>query len=116
MHALALPRVLHVIPWFFPATAFGGPIVAAYRLCNQLVAQHLVALRVMTTDTSGARGTDRLDLNARVPSLYPGYSVHFCRKLIGTAVAPSSLLKIWPHVSWADIIHIHGVYSFTTLP
>jgi glycosyltransferase involved in cell wall biosynthesis len=109
-------KILHVVPSFFPAITFGGPVVSVFELCNQLAKNAGVGLRVLTTDTAGYRSGERLSLPERDPHTYKGYAVHFSAKVFGTAVAPQIWKEIWPAVSWADVIHLTGMYSFPTLP
>ena len=109
-------RVLHVVPSFFPATKFGGPVVSVFELCNHLAKNAGVTLRVLTTDTAGYRSYERLSVPERDPHRYQGYAVHFSTKVLGTAIAPQIWKQIWPAVSWTDVIHLTGMYSFPTLP
>ena len=109
-------KVVHVVPSFFPATQFGGPIISVYELCNHLAKNAGVRLRVLTTDTAGHRSGERLSISERKEAKYEGYPVHFSRKLVGTAIAPTIWTKIWAAVGWADVVHLTGVYSFPTLP
>ena len=75
-----------------------------------------VDLRVLTTDTAGPAPRDRLPV-ANSPTRYPaGYDVYFCRRILAVDVAPGMLFRLWLMVSWADIVHITGVYSFPTIP
>lgn len=109
-------KILHVVPSFFPAMRFGGPIVSVYELCNHLARSPGVELRVLTTDTAGYRTAERLSISERNTAKYEGYAVHFSAKLLGTAIAPGMWARIWPAVSWADVVHLTAVYSFPTLP
>jgi glycosyltransferase involved in cell wall biosynthesis len=110
-------HVLHVVPSYFPALYFGGPVVSVYELCNSLVREdHHLELRVLTTDTAGPAKKDRLNIRSLDRTLYNGYTVAFCAKAFGTAIAPSLWCRIWREVRWADIIHLTAVYSFTTIP
>ena len=45
-------RILQVIPSFYPALAYGGPIQSVYRLSCQL-ARRGHEVRVLTTDADG---------------------------------------------------------------
>lgn len=109
-------RILHVIPWFHPARYFGGPIISVYELCNHLSRESNIELLVLTTDTAGPGRARRLNREDCPDAEYQGYRVIFCRKTIGTAIAPTVWLRIWRAVSWSDVVHITGVYSFTTFP
>jgi glycosyltransferase involved in cell wall biosynthesis len=109
-------KCLHVTPAFYPATYYGGPIHSVHGLCNALATIPDVDLRVLTTDTAGPAPRDRLPV-AGFPTRYTaGYDVYFCRRIWAVDVAPGMLFRLWLMVSWADIVHITGVYSFPTIP
>ena len=109
-------NILHVVPSFYPATSFGGPIWSTYGLCNALARQNDIRLRVMTTDTAGNSGHECLDRTAISSNLFVGYAVDFEHKWTGTAVAPGILGKLPELVAWADVVHVTAVYSFPTIP
>jgi glycosyltransferase involved in cell wall biosynthesis len=108
-------KVLHVVPTFYPAHYWGGPIVTLYELCNHVAALPGHAIRVLTTDASGPRPADRLRPEDISPEAYPGYEVLFCRKM-GKTFSAAMLTRLAPLVRWADVVHLTGVYSSTTLP
>lgn len=109
-------NILHVVPSFYPATSFGGPIWSTYGLCNALARQTDICLRVMTTDTAGNAWDECLDPTAISSDFFVGYAVDFQHKWTGTAVAPGILGKLPPLVAWADVVHVTAVYSFPTIP
>ena len=45
-------KLVVVIPYFYPAYIYGGPVVAAYHLC-QKVAENGVNVDVITTNLNG---------------------------------------------------------------
>lgn len=109
-------RILHVTPSYFPATRFGGPIFSTYGLCNALAASPGIEIRVLTTDTSGRRSTERLDPQvANIRSLN-GYAICYCRKSIGADFSLQMLGALPSAIQWADVVHLTGVYSSPTLP
>ena len=49
--------------------------------------------------------------------LYPGgYEAFFCRRLWAASVSPGMLLRLWPMIRWADVVHLTAVYSPPTIP
>lgn len=104
-------RVLHVVPTFYPALYWGGPIVSVYELCNHVAAAQGVQLRVLTTDAASPRLSDRLGAKQQAPETYPGYEVTFCRRVLGDSVAPGMWLKLRELAEWADVVHVTAVYS-----
>lgn len=108
-------NVLHVIPSFYPATRFGGPVYSSFGLCSQLAEIEGVEVRVLTTDTAGSSRRDRLSTRG-THSYGEHFEVHYARKLLGVDFSVELLQKLWDRVSWADVVHVTGVYSSPTIP
>ena len=107
-------KVLHVVPSFYPAVHYGGPITSVYELCAGLVRQGC-EVRVLTTDANGLGAV--LDVAKDAPvTLPPGVSVRYCPRILRHSVSPQ-LLKLLPlSLRWADMVHLTAVYNFPTLP
>ena len=109
-------NVLHITPAFYPATYWGGPIQSTYGLCNALAKIEGVKLKVLTTDSSGRRVSQCLDI-ASSPLHYPnGYEVYFCRRILGASISPGLFARLIPLTKWADVVHLTGAYSAPTIP
>ncbi len=108
-------KVLHIVPTFYPATYFGGPVFSVYGLCNAISQMPDVELRVLTTDNAGPEL--RRIKSETFPVLFPGgYSVYYFKYLFGVSVSPLMLFRMPSMIRWADIVHITSVYSFPTIP
>jgi len=107
-------KLLHVVPSFYPAQVYGGPIESVYALCRHVAAQGC-EVRVLTTD---ANGLDRvLDVEKDRETILPGnLRVRYCRRLMRHSVSLKLLGRIIEAVRWADVVHLTAVYSFPTLP
>lgn len=100
-------KILHVVPTYFPARRYGGPIVAVHGLCKALVARgHEV--HVFTTNVDGDR---TLDVPAGTPVSLDGVNVHYFaspyRRLYWSPEMGRALAR---QVRTCDIVHIHAVY------
>jgi glycosyltransferase involved in cell wall biosynthesis len=105
-------RVLHVIPSFHPATAYGGPIASSLGLCRALAVQG-ADVRVLTTDADGDRNLNvTTGAELRVESL----SVIYCKRWAGDSFAPAIIAHLCREVKLCDIVHLTAVYSFPTIP
>lgn len=107
-------RILHVIPSFFPAHVYGGPIESVYQLCWSLVGREC-EVRVLTTD---ANGLDRV-LNVekeREVEIARGLHIRYCSRLMRHSVSPTLLRLLASYIRWADVIHLTAAYSFPTIP
>lgn len=109
-------NVLHIAPFFWPATYWGGPVVTNYSLCNRLAAMPGINIKVLTVDAAGPRVSQRVRVD-KFPIRFPaGFDVYFTRRVFGRGVAPGLLLRLLPMIRWADVVHLHDVYSFPTIP
>ncbi len=107
-------KVLHVVPSFYPAFNYGGPITSVYELCAGLVRQGC-EVRVLTTDANGIGAV--LDVAKKAPIvLPPGISVRYCRRIFRHSVSPQLARLLASSIGWADVVHLTGVYNFPTFP
>lgn len=105
-------KILHVIPTFYPATYWGGPIYSTKIICDELSKIPENQVRVLTSDSAGPRLSQRTDTkNVHFP-----YVVKFCRRILGNNIAPSLLWRLIYEILIADVVHLTSVYSFPTLP
>ncbi len=105
-------RVLHVSPSFYPAFFYGGPIFSVLNLCQHLN-QFGCEVRVLTTD---ANGPTRLSTQEQQDPSLNGLNVKFCRRVGKGMIAPDLIANLARDSAWADVIHLTGVYNFTTFP
>lgn len=109
-------KVLHIIPAFYPATYYGGPVYSTYGSCNALARIPEVELRVLTTDSAGPNYQDRVKVDSFPTSFADGYKVYYCQRWLGADISPGLLLRLFSMIQWADVIHLTGVYSPPTIP
>lgn len=107
-------KIAHITPSFYPAVAYGGPIRSTLQL-NQSLARAGCDVRVLTTNAGGKDAT--VDVDTRAPVLFePRLSVRYMKRLLPHSVAPSLLTAIPEFVDWADVVHLTGIYNFTSFP
>lgn len=103
-------RILHVLPAYYPAIRYGGPVVAVHGLTRALAARgHSV--EVMTTNADGAGSSD-VPLNE--PVIHDGVTIRY--------FAPTTMRRIFraPEMAPAlrqtirsfDLVHIHQMYHW----
>lgn len=109
-------KVLQVVPTFYPATYFGGPIYSLLGLCGALADLAGTELRVLTTDSSGLQRYDRLDIRSFPVRRPEGYEIYYCRKRRGQEFSWKLLSMLSPMIRWSDVVHLTSVYSFPALP
>ena len=108
-------KILHIVPTYYPATYWGGPIFSVYALNNALARLPDVSLKVLTTDAAGPRLKNRLD-RTKLAGLYPNQEVIMTRRVAGACVSFGLLQKLPELVRRADVVHLTATYSFPTIP
>lgn len=100
-------RILHVVPTYFPAVRYGGPIVAVHGLCKALVARgHDV--HVFTTNVDG---DGNLDVATGQQVDVDGVKVHYFEARQRRVYwSPQMRKALNDSVRYFDIVHAHAVY------
>jgi glycosyltransferase involved in cell wall biosynthesis len=102
-------RVLHVIPSV--SEVHGGPSKAIKTIELALV-QRGIAVTIATTDDNGL-GL-RMSAN-QLPKSVGAKRVYFPKRLEFYKVSPSMLWWLWRNVPSFDIVHIHALFSFSSI-
>lgn len=107
-------RVSFVAPAFYPAVAYGGPIYSTYGLARGL-ARAGCEVRVLTTNAAGPAANLPVEAGREV-TLSDGVRVRYCARVMPGAFSPSLARESLRYVRWADVVHLTGVYNFSTFP
>lgn len=102
-------KVLKIIPSFYPATVYGGPIFSTLATCEELAKFSNVELKVCTTNTNMY---SKLDVETgKFLSFAQGFKVKYYNELIIDKFSLSLFFNIWKDIKEADIIHIQAVFN-----
>ncbi len=107
-------KILHVVPSFYPAYSYGGPIRSTFELCRVAIELDC-EVRVLTTDADGLDRVLDVEKNKEV-ELPEGFRVRYCPRRLRHSVSPTLLRLLPAYLRWADIVHLTGVYNFPTFP
>jgi glycosyltransferase involved in cell wall biosynthesis len=103
-------KVSVVMPYFFPATVYGGPIFASYNLCKQAANQKL-NVEVITTDANGSK---RINTNPNQFQNLDNFKVKYCKEEIPNYFSFAFFIHLWRDLKDSDVVHIQSIYSYTT--
>jgi glycosyltransferase involved in cell wall biosynthesis len=107
-------KLVVVIPSFYPANVYGGPIESTYHLCRYLASSGC-DVRVLSTDANGPQAA--LDVSTdREVQVAEGVRVRYCHRQMRDSVSPTLLRLLPSYIRWADVVHLTAVYSFPTIP
>jgi glycosyltransferase involved in cell wall biosynthesis len=105
-------RILHIVPTYYPAVRYGGPIYSVHSLCRALAADgHRV--HVVTTSVDGPRDSD---VPHRRPVDVDGVQVHYfssrwLRRIYCSVDLAEALSSMTVNF---DVVHLHSVFLFPT--
>src|SRR3974390_2142351 len=105
-------RILHVVPTYYPAVRYGGPIRSVHGLASSLVTRgHEV--HVYTTNVDGPGESDvPLDRAVDLDGVKVSYfRVPALRRLYW---APSMKSRLISSIRDFDIVHLHSIYLWPT--
>ncbi|MDO8511751.1 MAG: glycosyltransferase [bacterium] len=105
-------KILIVAPYFYPAYVYGGPIDVEYQTGKAWVEQN----QTVTVVSTNANGKKDMELNNEFPVYVAGMSVYYCKRSCLSAVSWRMLVVLFQQIKKTDIVALHFVYSFPTIP
>lgn len=109
---LTAMRLVHVVPTYFPAVRYGGPIWSVHALCKALVRRgHEV--EVLTTNVDGP---GNLDVPLGVPVDSDGVAVrYFPSRFLRRLYWSPPMARQFPDIlAGADFLHLHSIFLWPT--
>nr|AXL96537.1 putative glycosyltransferase [Providencia alcalifaciens] len=105
-------KILIVIPSFYPAVIYGGPIYSTLYICREMTTNHNVSISVSTTN---ANMNDRLDVKKNTWVYFNKlFKVKYYNETIINKFSYSLAVNIWKDIKEADVIHIQSIFSIST--
>ena len=105
-------RILHVVPTYYPAVRYGGPVRSVHALCASLVRRGN-RVSVYTTNIDGGGESD---VPLGMPVKMDGVSVHYFpvpafRRLYWS---PALARQLRLAITEFDLVHLHSVFLWPT--
>jgi len=107
-------KVLHVIPSFYPAHCYGGPVQSTFHLCRKLAAAGC-EVRVLTTNANGPVSVLDVPTNREV-EVAAGVRTLYAKRVRPDSFSLAMLANLPGMARWADVVHLTSVYSFPVIP
>jgi glycosyltransferase involved in cell wall biosynthesis len=105
-------NILIIIPSFYPAVIYGGPIFTSFHTCNELK-RIGVQFKVVTTNANGKSKLEEVEPNIFIDNF--GYPVKYYNETVIGKFSWSLFKSIKRDIQNADIVHIQGLFS-TPIP
>ena len=103
-------KVCVVIPYFYPAIRYGGPIFASFHLTDE-ASKLGIKFNVITTN---ANGKENLDVKSNVFFEKNLFKIKYNKEQIRSYFSFNFFRTILSDISISDVIHIQSIYSYTT--
>src|ERR1700745_981289 len=105
-------RILHVVPTYYPAVRYGGPIVAVHGLCRALAARGH-ELHVFTTNVDG---TGITATPIATPVDLDGVQIRYfpCPLLRRLYWSPALGQALRDEIATFRLVHLHSVFLWPT--
>ncbi len=101
-----------IIPSFYPATAYGGPIFSSLHACESLAE---LGDNEVCVSTTNANMTSKLDVKKNIWIRFKhNFFVKYYDETFVDKVSLSLFLYVWKDIRNADVIHIQGIFSTPT--
>ncbi len=101
-----------IIPSFYPATVFGGPIFSTLYTCKELSKLDDININVSTTNTNMH---NKLDVETNKDIRFEdNFYVKYYDETIINRFSFQLLINIWKDIKNSDIVHIQGIFDTPT--
>lgn len=106
-------KILHITPYFQPATTYGGPVFVVHDLARQLA--HLG--NEVTVFTTNANGQKKLEVKVDQPYKKDEITVYYFNRWRknNLFIAPKLLQALWQKATDYEVIHIHTWWNLTAI-
>lgn len=105
-------KICLVIPSFYPAISYGGPIVSSLNACRELSRLPETEIKVVTTNVNN--GSSKLKV---IRNKWVSFEKLFKIKYYNVILSGFSLrlfFGIYKDIKGSDIVHIQGIFNSTT--
>jgi glycosyltransferase involved in cell wall biosynthesis len=104
-------KVNVVIPSFYPAVRYGGPIFSSYHTCTELAKIDDIEIFVSTTN---ANVNSRLPVDTDKWTKTNGFQVKYYNETVIGKFSRRLFFNIWKDIKSADIVHVQSIFNTPT--
>jgi len=101
-----------IIPSFYPATIYGGPIFSTLNTCKELAKQDNVNLNISTTNTNMHSKLD-VETNKDI-KFEDNFYVKYYNETKVDKFSLQLYLNIWKDIKKADVVHVQAIFNTPT--
>jgi glycosyltransferase involved in cell wall biosynthesis len=100
-------KILIVVPTYYPAFQFGGPIFQIHYLAKNLI-KNKILVTVCTTDKGNEKYT-----NSNIKKIIEGVEVFYFKRMFSKLYLSMSMLAfLLKNIKKYDVVHIHSIFNF----
>ena len=102
-------KICVIIPSFYPAISYGGPIFSSLNACKELSKIPNMEISVSTTNINMDKGKLNVLTNKWVKFREKFYVKYYSVLLLGFSLG--LYLNLWRDIKKADVVHIQGIFN-----
>jgi glycosyltransferase involved in cell wall biosynthesis len=100
-------KILIVVPTYYPAFQFGGPIFQIHYLAKNLI-KNKILVTVCTTDKG-----NKTSVNSKIKKTVEGVEVFYFRRLFPKFYFSISMISfLLRNINKYELVHIHSIFNF----
>ena len=105
-------KISIIVPSFYPAVIYGGPIFSTLNTCKELSKLNDVEIRVSTTNTNM---TSKLNVKVNTWNIFQkNFYVKYYDETIIDKFSFRLFINIWKDIRNADVVHIQSIFNTPT--
>ncbi|HID9092169.1 TPA: glycosyltransferase [Enterobacter mori] len=105
-------KILVVMPHFYPATVYGGPIISSYNTCQELAK---LGHEVFVSTTNVNQNT-KLDIETNVNiKISDNFNIKYYEETIANRFSCQMVRRLWSDIKSVDVVHIQYIFNYCTL-
>lgn len=101
-----------IIPSFYPAKVYGGPIFSTLHTCQELAKLSDIEIKVSTTNVNM---TSKLDIETNIWHKFENdFFIKYYNETVINKYSLQFIFNIWKDIKQANVIHIQSIFSIST--
>ena len=105
-------KISLIVPSFYPATVYGGPIVSTLHTCQELAKLDDIEIYVSTTN---ANMTSKLDVQTnKWQQFEENFFVKYYNETKINLLSLGLVFNVWRDIRQADVVHVQYMFNTTT--
>lgn len=105
-------KILVVMPHFYPATVYGGPIISSYNTCQELAKLGHEVFVSTTNVNQNTKLNVKTNVNIKISE---NFNIKYYEETIANRFSCQMVTRLWSDIKSVDVVHIQYIFNYCTL-